>query len=265
MDPKKLERAFARAGRTKGVHVPESFQLATEKLLVVRQVNLWELGLEAALPLVPEPTKDALILDTSLRDISSAVNSVYRRYSGLTSLNQKLKEQYLRGEGLHRSQFLATINNAIGVSVKDLLHDQKATKLVAERLVEAVDLIKTLDYDLKTKLSREIWEAIQKGSDKIDVKKSILERSSVSEYRARLIALDQTSKLFSNLSRVRQEDIGVEKYNWRTVGDGAVRDEHQALEADSPHRWDTPTEEGYPGDAVQCRCVAEPILSSVTF
>lgn len=261
MDPRKIERAFARAKRVPGVRTPASFQLGTERLLVPRQVDLWERGLEAALAVLPTGTRDSSVwVDASQVAIRKAVNQVFRRYSGLTTLAQKLKKQYERGDTFHRAQFLSTINRAIGVSVADLLEDRAAIKTVAERLTASVDLIKTLDFDLKNQLQQEIWEGVLSGRDSVDIKKMILERSNVPAWRARLIARDQSSKLFSSLSRVRQEDLGVEEYDWESVGDNAVRTLHTLLEEQSPHRWDAPTTEGFPGDPVQCRCVAGPRL-----
>jgi uncharacterized protein with gpF-like domain len=70
-----------------------------------------------------------------------------------------------------------------------------------------------------------VLEGIQRGDDSVNLKKFLMKSANLPEARAKLIAVDQTQKLFSNLSQQRQTDIGVERYFWRNVGDGAVRDE----------------------------------------
>lgn len=88
-----------------------------------------------------------------------------------------------------------------------------------------------------------------------DLKLLLFERGSVSESRAELIARDQTLKLNGQMTRVRQQNAGVESYTWSTSLDDRVREEHAALEGQI-FRWDNPPEPGNPGDDYQCRCVA---------
>ena len=85
------------------------------------------------------------------------------------------------------------------------------------------------------------------------------ERTDVSDSRAKLIARDQVAKLNGELTKERQTDLGVTGYIWRTVGDERVRDEH----ADNDGQfftWDSPPSTGAPGEDIQCRCWAEPVL-----
>lgn len=70
------------------------------------------------------------------------------------------------------------------------------------------------------------------------------------------------------INQLRQEDLGIEEYIWRSRDDDKVRDSHAAYD-DRVFRWDDPPEGGHPGQAHNCRCVAEPIGfeadSNVTF
>jgi len=58
--------------------------------------------------------------------------------------------------------------------------------------------------------------------------------------RARLIARDQIGKLNGELTKQRQESIGVEWYVWHTVLDERVRESHAALDG-KICRWDDST------------------------
>ncbi|MCE8511035.1 hypothetical protein KBY28_21550 [Ruegeria pomeroyi] len=64
------------------------------------------------------------------------------------------------------------------------------------------------------------------------------------------------------INQLRQEDLGIVQYIWRSRDDAKVRDSHAAYD-DRVFRWDNPPEGGHPGEAHNCRCYAEPILPGV--
>lgn len=80
--------------------------------------------------------------------------------------------------------------------------------------------------------------------------------------RAKLIARDQVNKLNGNLNQLRQAEIGVRRYVWRTVGDERVRDSH-ARNDGKIFRWDGGPATGHPGEEINCRCWAEPVLDDL--
>jgi uncharacterized protein with gpF-like domain len=91
--------------------------------------------------------------------------------------------------------------------------------------------------------------------------------------RAKLIARDQHSKFAAALNRTRSAALGAEHYQWRSVRDARVRDDHQewnthyfrkdGKEVDKagqlvPGGKDTGGVQ--PGDEVNCRCSAAWVL-----
>jgi len=50
------------------------------------------------------------------------------------------------------------------------------------------------------------------------------------------------------------------KYTWHTVGDGNVRPSH-AERNGKVYSWDSPPDDGHPGEAYNCRCTAEDVKS----
>jgi len=60
------------------------------------------------------------------------------------------------------------------------------------------------------------------------------------------------------INQLRQQDLGIERYIWRSQDDAKVRDSH-ADNDDQVFRWDQPPAGGHPGQAHNCRCVAEPV------
>ncbi len=95
-----------------------------------------------------------------------------------------------------------------------------------------------------------------------EIAERLVERGNVSESRAELIARDQTTKLNGAINQVRQENAGVTSYVWSTSGDERVRPEHAALEGRA-FSWNDPPSIGHPGEDIQCRCVAIPVLEEL--
>jgi uncharacterized protein with gpF-like domain len=113
---------------------------------------------------------------------------------------------------------------------------------------------------------------------KLDMENSGQTATTVSEMRklrnrAELIAVDQTGKLNGQLTKNRQEDIGVTGYIWRNVGDERVRGNpsgpYSNAKYDHWHRegkdflWSTPPPDGHPGQPIRCRCGAEANLTEL--
>ncbi|SNR73171.1 hypothetical protein EYF88_17020 [Paracoccus sediminis] len=60
------------------------------------------------------------------------------------------------------------------------------------------------------------------------------------------------------INQLRQQDLGIERYIWRSQDDAKVRDSHAEYD-DQVFRWAEPPVGGHPGQAHNCRCVAEPV------
>ena len=74
-----------------------------------------------------------------------------------------------------------------------------------------------------------------------------------SGYNLRRLTTDQTQKLNANLSQMRQQQVGVEQYEWVTSEDERVRPTH----SDNNRRmfdWSNPPgATGHPGHDVMCQ------------
>lgn len=111
---------------------------------------------------------------------------------------------------------------------------------------------------------REVFESPDSFGLRVEeLKAALLKRGDVSEARAELIARDQTLSLNASITKARQQNAGVTEYTWSTSGDDRVRPEHAALEGQT-FRWDTPPEpDGHPGEGIQCRCTAIPVVAEL--
>jgi SPP1 gp7 family putative phage head morphogenesis protein len=131
-----------------------------------------------------------------------------------------------------------------------------------------VELIKSIPQDQLRDAEIRVGSAIRSGARVGEIEDQIQGEFGVNakaSNRAELIARDQVGKFNGDLNRMRQKELGIEEYVWRTVRDERVRPYHAELEGTS-HRWDDPpvvSRDGrreHPGGDYQCRCQAEPKL-----
>lgn len=128
---------------------------------------------------------------------------------------------------------------------------------------EQVELIKSLPLKAAQRVHDLSVAAITDSVRASTIAKQILETSSVTESRARLIARTEVSRASSNLLQARSTWAGSDGYVWRTSGDDDVRDSHKAMEGVYV-RWSQPPTldgmKGHAGTLPNCRCFAEPVF-----
>jgi SPP1 gp7 family putative phage head morphogenesis protein len=128
---------------------------------------------------------------------------------------------------------------------------------------ENVSLIKSIPNSFFRELEANIVREIRAGTRVENIAKMIADRTGVTRSRGLLIARDQVGKFNGQLSKRRQEDAGIKRYIWRTVGDERVRPSHRANNGKTFSWSDPPKGTGHVGQDIQCRCYAEPIFTDV--
>ena len=125
---------------------------------------------------------------------------------------------------------------------------------------ENVDRIRGMQDDQLGKIRKVLADG---RHHRVETLQKEIERQldDVSASRAELIARDQVLTLNAQITADRQQAAGIEAYVWSTSQDERVRPEHEALEGKT-FTWESggDPEEGHPGEAVMCRCIAFPIL-----
>lgn len=146
---------------------------------------------------------------------------------------------------------------ALGVDIfKD---DQALRDLLEVFVIENTDLIQNTTTEFVSSVSKIINNAVQEGLSYKNVASDIQERFEISQRHARMIARDQIGKAYGDITKHRQEEIGITSYVWRTARDPRVRDQHASREG-KVFYWSNPPKGGHPGKAILCRCYAEPVL-----
>lgn len=159
--------------------------------------------------------------------------------------------------GFNKRQFHQVIRSAYGVDIFKSEPWLPDTLSVFE--AENIKLIRSIPQNYLDSLHGKVVNAVRTGMAPRDLSRFINETYKMPRSRATLIARDQIGKLNGQLTEQRQTSIGIIEYTWRGVLDERERPEHVAREGET-FKWSDPPPDGHPGEAIQCRCSAAPIL-----
>lgn len=123
-----------------------------------------------------------------------------------------------------------------------------------------IKLIRSIQSTALGRVENLILQGARTGARHEDIAAKLVSDLDVSYSRARTIARDQISKLNAELARVRQSQAGITHYEWLTTRDGRERESHAENDGKIFAYDDPPAETGHPGEDVNCRCQALPIL-----
>ena len=177
------------------------------------------------------------------------------------------------------------VSGVVGINV--LAREPWLSDQISSFAKQNTQLITKLAEETRADIERIVEDGFQRGRRIENIRKDILSNSKLkpgkfrkTRTRAALIARDQTSKLNGQLTQLRQNEINISTYVWRTVLDEKVREAHKIMDG-RLCRWDDATVysndgektwlsrsgiggiELHPGQDYQCRCYAEADFSSI--
>lgn len=184
--------------------------------------------------------------------------------AGVVIWEQEL-EELVRGlfgqaSRFSRAQFHQMLRRSYGVNI--FTTEPQLSELMAIWEAENIRLIRSIPTEYVNQLQGRIVAAVQEGKSVAQLRAVIEETFDLPRNRAHLIARDQIEKLNGQLTRYRQESIGVTEYRWRGVLDQRERDEHREREG-QVFEWKEPPDDGHPGHPINCRCWAEAVLPNL--
>ena len=262
-----------RKPKTAGAKEPKLLRLeqrySAQVVMILR--GTFKQVIEKALPLTkPEPETDVNQRFDADLDVLSALFDRFR--AGILGINSPIVAQStiaakttaaatnVQNKGHTRQTFRVLPVDPIGA-------EPWLAPLSRDWVTENVALIRSVNQDMLTDLEKTVYRMVGQDASLSDTKAELVKRFGVSEGRARLIARDQVSKFNGQLTQTRQESLGIQEYVWRDSEDVRVRKKHRLLDG-KKFRWDDPPvtndkgERNHPGEDIQCRCWADPILPS---
>lgn len=217
--------------------------------------------------------------DSLLDELTRTLGNLERQWTLTKEQSAVVASQFTgKMDDSTKSRLQDSIRDAVGIDFIQLTQTEGLTDALKSSIFENTRLIKSIPEQYLGKIEEIINQNSIKGGATESMIDAIRGTYNTSVSRARLIARDQSNKLNGTLTRERQTSIGVRAYRWRTVGDGNVRETHKERNG-KVYAWKledvgkrladgtrllnpgfTPNDIGHPGDDIQCRCIAEPVL-----
>jgi len=215
--------------------------------------------------LIPELASFEVRLDTVARrdaDITQLLKELRKRLADIVTIDQarNIANRWAQATADHqREQLKKQMQAALGV---DLFQDASLAELFRGFVLENVQLIQDVPAKLLADVEKLVTRDLANGLRHEVIAKNIRKEVGVSKKRAQLIARDQVGKFYGRVQKQRQSNLGVTHYIWRTVRDNRVRESHESLDGER-FAWDSPPAVGHPGSDINCRCYADPDLSTI--
>lgn len=254
-----------RKGSTAQLPVIVGTLAAEQAYLKALRVILRELARETRENIVPLAVAEIQANRAMVRDVEQ---SWFRRLLEL-SIDLAISAEGMVGRVLgleaerHTKRFMETAKRVLGVDLAAVVRQEDIGDYLAAAALRNASLIKGLADDTVKRIQQTVTNAVINGWSATDLKKELTRQFQFSDRRARLIARDQIAKLNSDLNRIRHQQAGITEYVWRTSADERVRERHRKLEG-KVYKYGEPTgaEEGLPpGQPINCRCVAQAIVT----
>lgn len=162
-------------------------------------------------------------------------------------------------------RLVASIKESIGLDISRKLTDHGPIAVAMREAAEAnAALIKSIPEQYFAEIGELVRDAFAGGLRWEELVEHIKSLGYSTDNRAKLIARDQTGKMNSAFNRVRQTGLGIKRYRWSGALDIRERSSHRLMEG-AICEWNDPpmvdSERVNPGEPVQCRCVAIPLVN----
>lgn len=200
--------------------------------------------------------------DGWVEDLGDILRSVtFSLSQRVPSLERSIDDIARKVADWNKAEVNQVVRSVMGVDVfasEPWLRDQVASFIKQQRDYVIEDLTPRATAQISAITQR----AGAQGRSAKDVGQDIAHMFDITQRRAELIARNEIATFNGVLTQARQQQIGVEQYIWRTSLDERVRPEHEEREGET-FSWSDPPDDGHPGIPINCRCVAEPVLSSL--
>lgn len=196
-------------------------------------------------------------LDDDFSDITDAIGLEFEREFTDEDLRQLALEIGISVSELQKRFMKDSFKRVLDID--PLFAEPHLAEFLSTYAAANVGLVRSVEDRFFGELHSLVFTAFQQGQRYEELSAKIQDRFAVAQSRADLIAADQVGKLYGALDRLRMNNLGLNRYVWRTMMDERVREEHQDNEGEIFSYDDPPADTGNPKEDYRCRCWAEPV------
>lgn len=154
-----------------------------------------------------------------------------------------------------------------GASIKTDFITADMSTILKAAVTENMALIKSVSSDYLSRVQKSVMRNITSEQGLSSLQKDLLKYDGISERKAKMIARDQTRKVYNQLNAKRMEAVNVDKFVWIHSGGGLKpRQEHVEMNGKIYSLSDPPVidsntgERGLPGQLANCGCTMTPVI-----
>lgn len=231
--------------------------------------------------------------DKSASDVGKQLEEIRKRYDFQISMvaDQVAQNWVGKVNAWNKQKFMDNMRQALGIDIGAIV-DEAMKKDLDLMIWEATTYIKTIPSYLVGRVGQRVLQHF-KGEpmpENRTLRQQIKEEFKVSDGRAKVLARDQTSKMNTSLTAIRQTELGIDWYVWKTAEDERVVGRPGGLypKISKLHRnhylmqnllcqWKDPSvysddngktwkkrkpemPQNHPGEDIMCRCRAAPYI-----
>lgn len=221
-------------------------------------INPWKEGVKLLAEAYTQPGE--FIADADGAQLQWLVDQQARQINDrVLYQTEKLGRWVSRVGTYHTNKTINAAKSATGVDISPFIRIGDIRGDLENSIRENVNLISNVNADTKKRVEQVLFQAIAERKNQRWVTVELAKAMGVTQRRARIIARDQTHKMNAILTRIRNQQLGIDSYIWHTMRDDRVRRAHREREG-KKFRWDKPPVDGHPGYPINCRCTASAIL-----
>lgn len=151
----------------------------------------------------------------------------------------------------HGAKTISSVRSALGIDISPYVHLSDVRDLLDDAIRQNVALISSVNADTRTRVEQIVADAFVNRRTKKEFTTALAKAMGITKVRARIIASDQIYKLNIAMTAYRNQQMGIEFYQWDHTPQKHPRIEHVRRDG-KLFRWDAPPPDGPPGFAINC-------------
>ena len=199
----------------------------------------------------------------TLHDIFSKIAEDFGVKITIFDLKSKLEKLSSSMGNMTTREWRRAVRETLGIDItEDYFRGSQYKHLLEEWTHNNVSMISGLPKETLGKMEDIVYDGWRNGKSIDNIMKNIMHTYDVDKNYAKFLATDQMGKLNSQLNRMQQKSVGVNRYVWSTAKDSRVRSGHRKLHG-KVFSWDDPPivdeksgRRAHPGEDYRCRCIA---------
>lgn len=197
-----------------------------------------------------------VMTSAALRQIFAAMQRELDKRSFDFDLYDRLNRIANKTRKLSIQEWERVVQRTLGINLyEDYYYQNTYEDLIPKWVEENVNRIVRIPKENLNEMQTITLRDVNEGKSIRGIMRDIQDSYGTSKQHARLVARDQTGKLYGNLAKYNQTEAGCTHYIWSGVMDNRERLDHVDREGEK-YSWDNPPDDGHPGEPICCRCVA---------